>query len=236
MGTLTLDRVRVDNGLGISRAGVHTVRKLTVMSQDANDFLMGAGGKSASFKGTAPITVSGVVKQEPTLSQQRDITSGEPKTWNNGDPMMQMVITLQTDERDPSDPDDDGVRVLYVAGDRQRALREAVKRAGAKRVEVGGRITMTYTHDDLTKEVKRGMNPPKKYSATYEPPNPLDAAGLNQPAENPFPAATQAAATPAIAAGPARPANIPEAVWATLDAGTKAALAAAAVPSDEPPF
>lgn len=204
------------------------------MAQTAEDFLMGGGRRSASFAGSAPITVSGVITAEPKTTQQRDITSGEPKFWKDTeDPMMQLEVPLQTDQRE--DDEDDGIRTLFVFGNKQKALRDAVKAAGAKKLEVGGKVTMTYYADDETKQVGKGMNKPKLYRATYEAPNPLDNPALGgQP--NPWSTgAAQPAATPAAASGPAKPANIAQAVWDSLPLESRALLTQSAG-SDDPPF
>ena len=67
--------------------------------------------------------------------QQTDYTSGEPLTWDDGNPRMQLVITLATDERDPDDPTDDGHRNLYAKGKLLDAIRQALKAAGVKLAE-----------------------------------------------------------------------------------------------------
>jgi hypothetical protein len=42
--------------------------------------------------------------------------TGEPKFWPSGDPMYQVIVTVQTQERDPSIQDDDGKRRLFIKG------------------------------------------------------------------------------------------------------------------------
>jgi hypothetical protein len=140
---------------------------------DANDFLMGGGVKSASFP-TVGTTVTGPIVRKPEVRQQTDLTTGEPKTFSNGDPMLQLVVQIGTDQRDPADPADDGVRGLYIKGAMLAAVRAAVRAAGAKGLEVGGILTVTYTSDGTV--AKRGFNPPKLYSATYQPPTSSAAA------------------------------------------------------------
>jgi len=68
--------------------------------------LLEGGGKSAKFETVGDTTKGQVVSAESR--QQTDYTSGEPLTWDDGNPRMQLVITLATDERDPDDPTDDG--------------------------------------------------------------------------------------------------------------------------------
>lgn len=140
---------------------------------DPNMILMGGGATSAKFD-TVGASVTGTI-EDLSASQQTDFTTGELKTWANGDPMMQVVVTLATDQRDPDVTDDDGVRKVYVKGKSlTAAVRDAVRRAGAKGLEPGGVLTVTYTGDGP--QERRGMNPPKLYSATYAKPDPAAAA------------------------------------------------------------
>jgi hypothetical protein len=134
---------------------------------DPNDWLMSGGAKSAKFPEIGTV-VKGTITTPPTLSQQTDFTTGALKTWDDGKPMMQLVITLQTDERDPETPDDDGLRSLYVKGAMQAAVKDAIRKAGAKGLEVGGTIAVKYTGDGVAKQ--RGMNPPKQFAAQYQAP------------------------------------------------------------------
>lgn len=143
------------------------------MSIDPNTILMGGGVPSAKFDGIG-VSVTGRI-EDITASQQTDFTTGEPKAWPNGEPMMQVVVTLATDQRDPSITDDDGLRKVYVKGKSLTgAVRDAVRKAGAKGLEVGGTLTVTYTGDGVAE--KRGINPPKLYAADYTKPDPAAAA------------------------------------------------------------
>jgi hypothetical protein len=156
----------------------------------ADQFLLGGGGKSASFP-TIGTTVSGTIAAMPETRQQTDI-SGNPLTWENGDKRWQLVVPLQTDLRE--DPDDDGIRNLYVKGSKDpksqslhAAVASAVQAAGAKGLELGGTLTVTYVGDGVAST--RGFNPPKKYQATYQRPDASQASGdflgTAQPSEAP---------------------------------------------------
>lgn len=141
------------------------------MSSDPNELIMGGGSKSAKFDGVG-VSVSGVI-EDISAKQQTDFTTGEPKSWPNGDPMYQVLVRLQTAERE--DFDDDGVRTLYVKGKSlTAAVRDAVRKAGAKGLEVGGTLTVTYTGDGVSE--RKGINPPKLYEASYVKPDPAAAA------------------------------------------------------------
>ncbi|MFI8597721.1 hypothetical protein ACIGDM_10445 [Rothia koreensis] len=97
----------------------------------------------------------------------------DPSFWPSGDPMMQVKITLQTDERDPEDPTDDGKRGLWVLESGKQggllwAIREAVKKSGADDLREGGRLQVTFTGTDP--ESKNPQNPRKLYQAVYQGP------------------------------------------------------------------
>ena len=203
------------------------------MSNEADSFLFGGGGKSASFD-TIGTTHTGTIIEPPRVENQTDIKTGEVKTFDNGDPRKQMVIVLQTDERDPSVEDDDGVRRLYVKGSPKpesksltAAIGAAVKAAKANGLEVGGRLTVTYVGDGPQEQ--RGFNPPKQYAAAYEPPSVGASAAFLAPQEQPAQAAPAAAAPqaqPAQAApAAANPVEIAQAILRASGSITDAANA-----------
>jgi len=184
------------------------------MSQqyDANSFLMQTGVPSAKFP-TVGTTVTGTIVREPELQQQTDFDTGEPLTWPDGRPRMQVRVILQTDERDPQIPGDNGERAIYIKGNLQKAVAQAVRAAGANRLEVGGKLSVTYSSDGVAQGRK---NPPKLYSAKYEPPDPLAAAADPQP-EHTAPASDSDTPPPGVDA----------AAWAKLSDAQKATLRAA---------
>lgn len=161
---------------------------------DANDWLMSGGAKSAKFPEVGTV-VKGSITTPPTLSQQTDFTTGALKTWDDGKPQMQLVVTIQTDEKD--DVEDDGVRSLYVKGAMQAAVKDAIRKAGARGLEVGGTIAIKYTGDGVAKT--RGMNPPKQFAAQYVPPT---AKAVDDFLATPEPAAAPVAAKAAADVAP----------------------------------
>ncbi|MFC3980194.1 hypothetical protein [Streptosporangium jomthongense] len=185
----------------------------TPFTMDANAFLMGGGIPSAQFPNQAfGTTVSGPITTPPTVEQQKDLDSGEPKVWSDGKPMMQMVVTVQTSLRDPQIVDDDGQRKFYIKAKLLDAVRTAVRQSGARGLEVGGVLSITYVADGEVK--KRGHNPPKIYTATYMPPSAVQASDFLQGApQAPAPAPQYAAPAPApaVPAQPAQPAPTPAA-------------------------
>lgn len=139
---------------------------------DANDFLMGAGIKSFKFTNHGD-TVKGQILSLD-MQQQRDIKTGQPKFWDDqkAQPMMQLRIVLQTDEHDGDD--DNGQRAIYVKGNMQQAVRDAIKAAGAEKIEEGGILAVQYTSDGQA--TNTAFNPPKIYKAQYKQPSVTPAA------------------------------------------------------------
>ncbi|GII84577.1 hypothetical protein Ssi03_25670 [Sphaerisporangium siamense] len=199
---------------------------MTTQYVDPNAFLMGGGIPSAKFE-TIGTTVSGPITEQPKVDQQTDIDTGKPLFWDDGRPRQQLVVTVQTDLRDPAIEDDDGLRRFYIKFKMQDAVREAVRKARSKGLEIGGVLSITYVADDEAKT--RGKNPAKLYSAVYTPPSAAQANDFLNGGQ-PAPAAPQAPqqyAPPAAPPAPqAAPAPAPAAAPAGVDAGAlQAALA-----------
>lgn len=135
------------------------------MSNDPNDFLLSGGIPACKFP-TIGTTVKGTV-QNSEVVQQTDFATSKPKFYDDGNPMMQVVITLATDEHDPQVDNDDGQRKLYVKGQMRQAVAEALRKAGAK-LEKGGMLAVQYVEDKPSET--RGFNPTKVYRAQYAPP------------------------------------------------------------------
>lgn len=188
----------------------------------ANDFLMGGGVKSASFPdGQYGTEVGGPVVREPKLRQQTDFDDGKPKFYDNGDPMNQVIIHVQTGLRDPLDPEDDGVRALYVKGQMREAVRDGVKAAGGTGVAMGGELYVKYIRDEPN---GRGRGKEKKiYSARYVLPAAKAAGDWLLGGGNVPPAAAPPAGPPSAASNPTGAAILaaltPEQRQAILNAG-----------------
>jgi hypothetical protein len=174
---------------------------MTTAPIDPNAFLMGGGSASARFD-TPGDTVTGTICEAPEVRQQTDISTGQPVHWPSGDPKMQLIVTLQTTLRD--DADDDGKRRIYVKGKSlTEAVREAVRQTGAKGLELGGTLTVTYTGDGVASQ--RGFNPPKLYTASYSRPDTAAQSGQFLGVQTPPPAAQSPGIRPAPSAAQAGP-------------------------------
>ncbi len=163
---------------------------------DVADFLSGGGGKSAKFENHGDTVVGTITAAE--RRQQTDPKDGSLKTWDNGDPMWQIVITLQTELSE--DSDDDGLRNVYVKGSKKpeslsatAALIAALKEAGGVQLEIGGRLAVQYTGDGTPSA--RGLSAPKQYRMQYKAPA-IDTGGMLDDAPQP------AAPAPAPASDP----------------------------------
>ena len=163
--------------------------------QDPNRFLMGGGGKSAKFEQPNDEVV-GTLIDAGEMRQQTDIKDGKPLFWDDGSPKMQLVLQLQTELRE--DPEDDGVRNLYVKGGfknptLQKAVADAVRAAGAKGLQAGGTLRVRFTG---TGQASQGMSPPKFYVAKYDPPAQTFLQQPQAPAQQAAPAADPWATPP----------------------------------------
>lgn len=134
---------------------------------DLDALFTGGGAPAASFKKIGD-SITGVITNAEAR-QQTDFDSGEPLTWDNGDPRMEIILTLSTTLRDPEVEDDEGERRVFCRGQMLTAMRQAVKKAKDRKPRIGGRITVKYTEDGEAK--KKGFNAPKLFTVTYEPPN-----------------------------------------------------------------
>src|SRR5262245_33197979 len=83
------------------------------MSDDINEFLFQGGAKAFPFDNIGDSVEGRIVAAD--LRQQTSI-EGQKLTWDNGDPRMQLVITLATKLHD--NDDDDGQRTVYAKGGR----------------------------------------------------------------------------------------------------------------------
>ena len=111
---------------------------------------------TASFKAPGQ-SYSGVVSYPPESRQAKEYKSDKLKVWPDGSPVMQTKIVLRQD--------DDTEVAVYAQSGLAKAITAALIEAGAPDVEVGGRLTVTFTGTDPAKQDM--ANPPKLYTAEY---------------------------------------------------------------------
>lgn len=118
------------------------------------------------------------------LTQQRkDFDTGEPMWNDDGSPRLDPLVIIMTA---------DGMRTLYMASWRlAKAVGEAVRASGQRRMERGGYLGIRFT--GFGEPYKKGALPPKEYEAAYDPPGMAGtfgtgvAAELNAPETGPPP-------------------------------------------------
>ena len=127
------------------------------------DDLLGSRSPAVKFPEIGA-SVDGVILSM-TRGIQRDL-DGTVKTWDDGSPRIQAILTLQT--KLAEDETDDGERRLFVKGMMVAAMREAMKAAKVKGPRPGGHLVVTFTGE--AKPTAKGRNPAKLFTVTYEPP------------------------------------------------------------------
>jgi hypothetical protein len=158
------------------------------MSTEAAAYLAG-GAPSAKFDKPGD-KIKGIVLASE-LAPQTDIKTKKALYWDEERtrPKMQVIVTLQTDERDPEVAGDDGARRVYIKGHMEQAMRQAIAAVGwrGKPLE-GGELGVKYVKDGIPPE--RGFNPPKEYIVIFTPPANQAAAAFDEDEEfgEPIPA------------------------------------------------
>lgn len=127
-------------------------------TQAANDLLMGGGGPAAFKFEVIGATAKGVIT-DLNKTQVTDIKTREPRFYSDGNPIMQLVITLRQDN-------DEETRVFCKPAAKE-AIRKAVQSVEASGLEVGGKLAVKYSDDEPSKP---GLDPKKLFTAQYQPP------------------------------------------------------------------
>lgn len=109
--------------------------------------------------------ISGVIVEEPKALPLKQYGSTEVKLDGNGNPVMQILLILTTDQ--PADPAHDGRYRVYIDKPFQKqAVAKTLKANRVNTLEVGGDFTMTYVGPVET----RTGSTAKDFTATYIPP------------------------------------------------------------------
>lgn len=140
-----------------------------------NDFLKG-GGVPGGFKKEDPVgkVCKGLII-DLDVRQAIDFDTQKPAVWEDGNPQMNLVITLQTEDRDPAITNDDGKRALYAKKPSAmlRAISDAV---GDGQLALGGMLAVQFTETLPPK--RAGLSGQKLFKAEYRPGTPPSVAGL----------------------------------------------------------
>lgn len=115
---------------------------INVALPDPNSLLSGKSTPSISFKDAkVGDSFSGTITDLET-AQVRNYESGEPEFWEDGNPKLQIVVTLDTAYGDGLE--DDGQRKVYLFGQKLQAAKAALKEAGVDKLEKGATFTISY--------------------------------------------------------------------------------------------
>lgn len=147
---------------------------------DDEFFTGGTGGKYMSFRDDRCIgyerggEIIGVRED-----QQKNRDTKEPDFWPDGNKKTVKIVTVQTAERISGDPDDTGLRTIWLPQSRDitKAVIEAMKTAGDEmRLKLGGQLWVTRTGSRPTTQ-KNGQAgfPAFTFTARYVPPKGNDA-------------------------------------------------------------
>ena len=134
------------------------------MSEIGTEAFTDGGGHSATFLEQSKWVVGTIL--DVSEKQEKAFGTKELKVWPDGKPKMQMVVSIQTEERDPTLADDDGVRVVYCKFGQTRAIGDAIKETGYQGPMVGGKLGLCWSGDEDTGK----GNPLKLWKAKFEPP------------------------------------------------------------------
>lgn len=199
---------------------------MTTQTHDANALLMGGGGAPTwkfDAEGTRKV---GTVTSPPEARQEREYDpnspgGGAPKTFPSGDPIMGILVEVQTEERDPSRDGDDGRRTFYIEGRRLKdAVKAGIRNAGGSGLEVGGVLDVTLTRYDVPGDRRSGRN----WQIAYTP-----AANAQLMGEQAAPAPAPQAAPPVT-----QPAPVAQAQPAPAAAAPAPQAAAQPAPTGQP--
>jgi hypothetical protein len=134
---------------------------------EVNEFmsrLASGGAPAVSFPNIGDSITGAIVAAD--VRDQTKFGTDEVITDRLGRPRKEVVITLQTDLRE--DPEDDGLRRVFVKNQMLSAVIDAVQDAtGAANLEEGGKLWIKF---DSTKESQFKGNPQKIYVAKYQAP------------------------------------------------------------------
>lgn len=119
-----------------------------------DDLLSGGGSPSLSFKDSSVgDSYEGTIADLRAVQVRNYEDPTKLEYWDDGKPKMQIEITLSTKYADPSDPDDDGKRRVFLFGQKLRAAKEELAKKGFKTFEVGMgfKITLSGTKPSQNK-------------------------------------------------------------------------------------
>lgn len=174
-----------------------------------NDLLAG-GAKTIKLE-TVGETITGTIRNIAT-KQVTSFGSGQPEFWDDGNPKMQIVITIDA----PELPEGEGSFYTKAWGTDKQALAAAVAETGLtadQALAPGNEITITHT--ELRPHKNPAFNATKIYSFQITPKAP---ASVNAALATPAPTSQAAPTTPNPPTPAPAPTPAPQAVQETPQA------------------
>lgn len=129
-------------------------------SPSVNDLLNGSSGPPAFKFANIGDTARGVITRTE-VAQVRDFKTNQPRVYPDGNPIMQIVITIRPDGSDEETR-------IFCKQAAKEAIRDAVAAAGATGLEIGGRIAVQYSGDEPPEQP--GLTAKKQFVAQYQAP------------------------------------------------------------------
>lgn len=130
------------------------------------DDIIEGGAAAFKFENIGDTCKGRVVRA--VTQQQTDIVTNEPKTFPSGQPMMQVVITVEQDDGEEATLYFKGGNYEVVEGKGQSALSALRDALGDRRLEVGGTLAMQLS--GFGKKKNPAYSAPKLYVCQYEAP------------------------------------------------------------------
>lgn len=128
-------------------------------TQSVNDLLNGASGPAAFKFDKVGDTAKGRITKLDTM-QVRDYKTQQPRYYDDGNPIMQIVITLEQENGEETR--------VFCKPAAKAAIRTAVQAAEAEGLEVNGTLAVQYSGDEPADQP--GLNPKKQFTAQYKAP------------------------------------------------------------------
>jgi len=137
------------------------------MSIDSGIMDVIEGGAAAfSFENIGDTCKGKIVRAE--TKQQTDMNTGQPKTFSDGSPMMQVVVTVELEDGDESALYFKGGKYEVAEGKGQSALDALRAALDGQQLEIGGTLALQFS--GLGKKKNAGWSSPKLYTCQYQPP------------------------------------------------------------------
>jgi hypothetical protein len=133
------------------------------MQTDTDGFFGGAPALSFKDPAWKGVIRGGLVVAEPRIGVVTEMKSHKVATWDDGSPKQQMIVELRCDgaqvpgtsmrahdERDPTNPRDNGVRRLYIKSHMVKAVGAALREANETSIRMGGYLFIAWTDEKET--------------------------------------------------------------------------------------